>query len=135
MWGDAALRIGLRNMKEFFEAMKTDNQVYINAMQALKDLDELGMAENYYDVKKRGQAAFKAIAEKEAKLGGGNVLVVVHGMFIGILLSDLDSSGKFIQPTHLGNASVSKVVYKDGKFTVESVGDMSYVEKGKSASN
>lgn len=135
MWGDAALRIGLRNMKEFFEAMKTDNQVYINAMQALKDLDELGMAENYYDVKKRGQAAFKAIAEKEAKLGGGNVLVVVHGMFIGILLSDLDSSGKFIQPTHLGNASVSKVVYKDGKFIVESVGDMSYVEKGKAASN
>lgn len=31
----------------------------------------------------------------------------------------------------LGNASVSKVVYKDGKYKVQSVNDMSYVEKGK----
>lgn len=35
--------------------------------------------------------------------------------------------------TKLGveNASVTKVLYEDGKYTVESVGDMSYVEKGK----
>jgi probable phosphoglycerate mutase len=31
----------------------------------------------------------------------------------------------------MGNAAVCKVIYKDGKFTLESFGDMSYVEKGK----
>ncbi|MDZ4907391.1 hypothetical protein [Clostridium perfringens] len=31
----------------------------------------------------------------------------------------------------LKNASVTKVLYQDGKYTVESVNDMSYVEKGK----
>ncbi|MFD2387434.1 hypothetical protein [Enterococcus rivorum] len=30
----------------------------------------------------------------------------------------------------LKNASISKVTYKDGKYKVESVNDMSYVEKG-----
>ena len=40
----------------------------------------------------------------------------------------LDSS-----KTKLGveNASVTKIVYQDGTYTVESVGDMSYVAKGK----
>ncbi|MDR2627567.1 MAG: histidine phosphatase family protein, partial [Dysgonamonadaceae bacterium] len=63
--------------------------------------------------------------------GGGNVLLVSHGMALGIFLSDIDSSGKKPDAAHMGNAAVCKVTYKDGKFTLESFGDMSYVEKGK----
>ena len=55
-------------------------------------------------------------------------------MSIGIFLSDLDSSGKKPEASHMGNAAVCKVIYKDGKITLESFGDMSYVEKGKTLS-
>ncbi len=53
-------------------------------------------------------------------------LVVVHGLLITTLIEMLDSS-----KTKLGveNASVTKIVYQDGTYTVESVGDMSYVAK------
>jgi probable phosphoglycerate mutase len=91
------------------------------------------MAENYFDVKARGQKAIREIAEKEAANGGGNILLVSHGMGIGIFLSDIDSSGKTPDATHMGNAAVCKVIYKDGNFTLESFGDMSYVENGKKA--
>lgn len=68
------------------------------------------------------------ISEEAAENGGGNVLVVVHGLLITTLIEMLDSS-----KTKLGveNASVTKIVYQDGTYTVESVGDMSYVAKGK----
>ena len=68
------------------------------------------------------------ISEEAAGNGGGNVLVVVHGLLITTLIEMLDSS-----KTKLGveNASVTKIVYQDGTYTVESVGDMSYVAKGK----
>ena len=77
------------------------------------------------------QASLKAIAKSAQEQGGGNVLVVSHGMAIMAMVEEmLDkpiTSG-------LGNASVTKIRYTDdGKFIVESLGDMSYVEKGKAS--
>ncbi|MEI5992881.1 histidine phosphatase family protein [Candidatus Enterococcus mansonii] len=66
-------------------------------------------------------------AEKE---GAKNVLVVSHGMSIITLLGELDANAD-LPDGGLKNASVSKVTYKDGKYTVDSVNDLSYVEKGK----
>lgn len=62
------------------------------------------------------------------KKGGGNVLIVSHGLTISSLVETIDSSKTKVG---LENASVTKILYKDGKYTVESVGDMSYAEKGK----
>lgn len=47
---------------------------------------------------------------------------------ITALVEMLDSS-----KTKMGveNASVTKILYKDGAYKVESVGDMSYAEKGR----
>lgn len=47
---------------------------------------------------------------------------------ITVLVDMLDSS-----KTKLGleNASVTEIFYNDGEYKVESVGDMSYAEKGK----
>jgi probable phosphoglycerate mutase len=131
MWGDAALYLHFKGLKEFMAAMSTRPTLLQEMLGAVKELDTLGMAENYFDVKARGQKAIREIAEKEAATGGGNVLLVSHGMAIGIFLSDLDSSGKKPSAAHMGNAAVCKVRYKDGQFTLESFGDMSYVEKGK----
>ncbi|MDR1526962.1 MAG: histidine phosphatase family protein [Dysgonamonadaceae bacterium] len=131
MWGDAALYMHFRGLKEFMDALSTQPTLLQDMLGAVKELDTLGMAENYFDVKARGQKAIREIAEKEAANGGGNILLVSHGMALGIFLSDLDSSGKNPGSSHMGNAAVCKVTYKDGQFTLESFGDMSYVEKGK----
>ena len=90
--------------------------------------DPTKQAEDWELFSTRIKAEIDKISEEAAGNGGGNVLVVVHGLLITTLIEMLDSS-----KTKLGveNASVTKIVYQDGTYTVESVGDMSYVAKGK----
>jgi probable phosphoglycerate mutase len=135
MWGDAALYMHFKGLPELMSTLTKKPELLRDMLGAVKELDTLGMAENYLDVKTRGQKSLRAIAEKESASGGGNILVVSHGMAIGIFLSDIDSHGK-TPPVgqHMGNAAVCKLIYKDGQFTLESFGDMTYVEKGKSLS-
>lgn len=135
MWNDAALYLHYKSYKEMMADIDANPELSKAMVDAFKALETLGIGEDYNEVKARGQKAIRDIAEKEAAKGGGNVLLVGHGMSIGIFLSDLDSSGKKPSAAHMGNAAVCKVIYKDGKFTLESFGDMSYVEKGKALSN
>lgn len=134
MWNDAALYLHYKSYKEMMAAMEKDPGLLKDMVDTFKALETLGIGEDYNQVKARGQKALREIAEKEAANGGGNILVVGHGMSIGIFLSDIDSSGKKPDAGHMGNAAVCKVTYKDGRFSLESFGDMSYVEKGKKLS-
>ncbi|WYJ92381.1 hypothetical protein A5888_004154 [Enterococcus sp. 9E7_DIV0242] len=88
--------------------------------------DQSGFAEKPETVKKRMKEAITEIAEEQSKNGGGNVLVVSHGMSINIMLSDM--TDKYTGES-LKNASVTKIHYKDGQLDVESIGDMSYLDK------
>lgn len=130
MWNDAALYLHYKSYKEMMNDINNPD-IMKKMVDAFSQLETLGMGESYDTVKARGQKAIRMVAEKEAANGGGNVLLVGHGMSIGIFLSDLDSYGKTPTAGHMGNAAVCKVIYKDGKFTLESFGDMSYVNKGK----
>ncbi|MCD8184452.1 MAG: histidine phosphatase family protein [Bacteroides sp.] len=134
MWNDAALYLHYKSYKELMADMEQKPELMEQMVNTFKALETLGIGEDYNEVKARGQKALKEIAEKEAAKGGGNVLVVGHDISIGIFLSDLDSFGKKPSAGHMGNAAVCKVTYKDGKFTLDSFGDMSYVEKGKKLS-
>lgn len=134
MWTDAAHYLHFKSQKDMMDAMKDDPGLLIKVINTFKELETLGIGENYNDVKTRGQKALREIAEEEAANGGGNILIVGHGMSIGVFLSDLDSFGKKPSAGHMGNAAVCKVIYKDGKFMLESFGDMSYVEAGKKLS-
>lgn len=134
MWNDAALYLHYKSQKDLMAEMAGKPELLREMVNAFKALETLGIGEDYEQVKARGQKAIRDIAEKEAANGGGNILLVGHGMSIGIFLSDLDSYGKKPSAAHIGNAGVCKVIYKDGKFTLESFGDMSYVEKGKNLS-
>lgn len=134
MWNDAALYLHYKSYKEMMVALEKDPTKLKDMVDAFAALETLGIGEDYNTVKARGQKAIREIAEKEAANGGGNILMVGHGMSIGIFLSDLDSSGKKPDAGHMGNAAVCKVIYKDGKFTLESFGDLSFVEKGKAVS-
>ncbi|MDQ1095875.1 MULTISPECIES: histidine phosphatase family protein [Chryseobacterium] len=130
MWTDAALYLHYKSSAELFEALKTKHESIENVMAAFKALETLGIAEDYDQVKSRGQHAILEIAQKEQNNGGGNILVVGHGMSLVIFLSDLDSSGKKTTGGLMANAAVSKVTYKNGRFTVETFGDVSYIQKG-----
>lgn len=131
MWNDAALFLKFKSYKELQSNLGRDLALLSKAVDTFSELETLGIGESYQTVKNRGQKAIREIAAKEAAKGGGNILIVGHGMSIGIFLSDLDSTGKKPEMGHMGNAAVCKVIYKDGKFYLESFGDMGYVEKGK----
>lgn len=133
MWNDAALYLHYKGYQEMFEDMNKHPEKNKNMIDAFQAIETLGIGETYDQVKTRGQKAIREIAEKEAANGGGNILLVGHGMSIGVFLSDLDSNGKAPEG-HMRNAAVAKVIYKEGKFTLESFDDVSFIEKGKEVS-
>ncbi|WP_338037315.1 histidine phosphatase family protein [Listeria costaricensis] len=127
MWGDIAKGLGYSSQDDMMKDFSTGKVTIDQAVDEIVKLDDMGMAESYATVKDRMQSELKTIAEKAAKAGDENVLVVSHGMSIGAMLSDMTDKYKGQQ---LENASVTKILYKDGKFDVQTIGDMSYVEKG-----
>ncbi|MBJ8008580.1 histidine phosphatase family protein [Bacillus cereus] len=106
------------------ELMKYSIEEVINLIRAA---DPTKQAEDWAVFSTRIKKEINRISEEAAENGGGNVLVVAHGLLITALIEMLDRS-----KTKLGveNASVTKVLYKDREYVVESVGDMSYVAKG-----
>lgn len=127
MLGDIAIYLHYENTNGLFAYIK--NKGVGETLDVLKKLDKLNMAEDHEQVKNRTQNFLKSIAEKEATTGGGNILMVGHGIGINLMLSDI--TGEDVVRPLMANASVCKVIYKDGKFTVASFGDTSYIEKGK----
>ena len=122
MWDAVGKAAGVTSPEEL---LKFSIQEVIDLIRAA---DPTKQAEDWELFSTRIKAEIDKISEEAAKDGGGNVLVVVHGLLITTLIEMLDSS-----KTKLGveNASVTKIVDQDGIYTVESVGDMSYVAKGK----
>lgn len=129
MWTAASLFLQYRTLDAMYEDIHNKKISYREALNAIKTIDKMGLAENFDEVEYRTQKALTEIAEKEAKQGDANILVVSHGMSILSMLGRL--GGDQLLNGQLDNASICKVIYQDGKFTVESMGDMSYVEKGK----
>ncbi|PEW01187.1 histidine phosphatase family protein [Bacillus cereus] len=122
MWETIGKAAGVSSPEEL---MKFSIQEVIDLIRAA---DPTKQAEDWELFSTRIKTEIDKISEEAAKNGGGNVLVVVHGLLITALIEIIDHS-----KTKLGveNASVTKILYKDGEYIVESVGDMSYVAKGK----
>jgi probable phosphoglycerate mutase len=134
MWGNAGIQLGLGNTVEeayqaIFAAMMDGRYTISDILGAVKAMDTTGLAENYDTVKARMQNQLIQLAEEYAEKGGGNILVVAHGISILAMISDWTAE----QPEggQLENASVTKVVYQDGNFTVTELNNMAYVEAGK----
>ena len=100
---------------------------YAELAEGLVEVDTAGWAENWEKLSGRIWEGFSAIAEELESSGGGNALVVSHGMTIGTFVYLINRS----RPHGLDNGSVTIVDYEDGKFSVACVGDMSYREVGK----
>ena len=95
---------------------------------AIRKNDPLHAAETYDAIVARSRSAIEEIVRESLAAGGGNVLVVAHG---GIIPTILET---FVPGSYKGediaNASVSIMEYRNGKFSVVSIGDMSYLKQG-----
>ena len=110
------------------QMIDTIRQVEAAGTSSLAGIKSAGMAESYQQVAKRMVDSLTRIAQQAQQQGGGNVLVVTHGMAIATLLMALGDT-TLNQP--LQNASVTRLRYTDsGEFVIESINDMSYVGRG-----
>lgn len=129
MWGPAAKHLGYASDKALMDDFAAGKITIAKMMDGIAAVETSGDAENYQKVKTRMQDSLKTIAKSAQEQGGGNVLIVSHGMAILAMINEMTDTPIRSQ---LGNASVTKIRYTDdGKFIVESIGDMSYIEKGK----
>lgn len=122
MMQDVSNSLGFNNLDEFKQSDIYNLKVRTDTMQTL---DKTGYAESFDQLQSRMQQTLKKTTTEVENNGGGNVLVVSHGMAIISLLTGM--TDKEI-PEHLANASVTKIVYKNDKFTVMSINDTHYLE-------
>ena len=128
MWGNAALYLQYTSREDMYKDILDKKLSYGQVLDVVKKLDKLGMAESFSEVEARTQETLLEIAKNEVQYGDGNILVIAHGMSILCMLHGL--GGDKLLKSHLDNAAVCKVTFQDDKFTVHSMGDMSYVENG-----
>ncbi|MGT2771929.1 histidine phosphatase family protein [Streptococcus marimammalium] len=101
---------------------------YEELAQSIVEVDTANWAEPWEILSKRIIDGFTAIAKKLEKQGGGNAIVVCHGLTIGTLLWLIDHQQ---EKTEIDNGSITVVSYENDRFTIEKVADMCYRHKGK----
>ena len=96
--------------------------------EGIVEVDTAGWAESWETLRDRILDGFTTIAKDVESQGGGNAIVVSHGMTISTLIYLIDP--KAFKELVLDNGSVTVLAYEDGAFTIEKVGDMSYRKVG-----
>lgn len=96
--------------------------------EGIVEVDTTGWAESWGALSSRIKEGFEAIAKEVEAAGGGNAIVVSHGMTITTLIYLIDP--KAVEELVLDNGSVTVLAYKDGAFHIEKIGDMSYRKVG-----
>ena len=96
--------------------------------EGIVEVDTAGWAESWETLRERILDGFSTIAKDVESKGGGNAIVVSHGMTISTLIYLIDP--KAFKELVLDNGSVTVIEYEDGQFKLEAVGDMSYRQVG-----
>lgn len=94
---------------------------------AIAAADETGIAEDWTQIEERTRRAIDTITQTSVANGDRTVLVTAHGLTINALLHMIDPN---ISTVQIPNAAVAKIVYRDGDYTIESMNDVSFIEKG-----
>lgn len=93
---------------------------------AIAENDPLKAAENYDEITTRGKAAMAKVIKDAKKTNAKNVMIVSSGGMIPTLLELLtpnEYNGEMMD-----NCSVTTLNYKDGKYTLDKIGDTQYIE-------
>lgn len=112
----------------FADGRSLDEMPYPDIAQSIVEVDTANWAEPWEVLSKRIYDGFEAMAQEIEAQGGGNAIVVSHGMTIGTFMWLIDNNQ---EKQRIENGSISVVTYKDGKFKIETVADLSYREKGR----
>lgn len=96
--------------------------------EGIVEVDTAGWAESWETLRDRILDGFTVIAKDVESQGGGNAIVVSHGMTISTLIYLIDP--KAFKELVLDNGSVTVIEYEDGQFKLEAVGDLSYRQVG-----
>lgn len=96
--------------------------------EGIVEVDTAGWAESWETLRDRILDGFTTIAKDVESQGGGNAIVVSHGMTISTLIYLIDP--KAFKELVLDNGSVTVIEYEDGQFKLEVVGDLSYRQVG-----
>lgn len=125
MWGVLPRVLNFKTEDELFSTDVTFEEI----ANAIVGADTANWAEPYEVLKNRVWQGFEDMAKYREERGGGNVLVVSHGLTIAFMLSLIDDK----QPVraNLENGSINRLRYEDGKFSIRSINDISYQERGR----
>lgn len=134
MWKDVAERMNIP-FEEYLDVITpqlVSNHVYELDKERTKDEDTSNWsAENFDEISKRLKDGLDEIAKKESnKNGSGNILIASHGLSIEALMTTLFGEDYEKPEGGFKNASVSIIKYKNGKYTLEKVGSLEYIENG-----
>lgn len=130
VWERVALALGYYpDLNKISTDLQSGKLSYQQIYRATVQMDTWEMAETWEQVEARSQKALQEIAHIESEKGSENVLVVAHGMSIACMLYGW--GGHKFMKDEIQNASVSTVCYQNQQFIVESIGDLSFLEKGK----
>lgn len=121
---DGELFMGV--MPRVFNVEHVHQLSYPELAEGLVEVDTAGWAESWEQLSGRIWTGFSDIAKEIEAVGGGNALIVSHGMTIGTFVYLINQT----RPHGLDNGSVTVIGYEDGQFTIDCVGDMSYRETG-----
>jgi len=123
---DGELFMGV--MPRVFHVDHVHQLSYPELAEGLVEVDTAGWAESWEKLSSRIWGGFESIAKEVEEQGGGNALIVSHGMTIGTFAWLIDHA----TPRGLGlqNGSVTVVDYENGKFAIDRIGDMFYREVG-----
>lgn len=108
--------------------VESSQMTFEEIANGIYEADTANWAETWEELSGRILDGFASIARKVERQGGGNALVVSHGMTIATLVDLLQPEDQ--KRIGLDNGSVTVIKYENGKMTVESVGDLSYRQRG-----
>lgn len=133
MWNFAAKRAGVTSTDVLFKQIAEGKVDLVTMVNVISQSDDKKEAESALQVKTRMKGAMDTMVQNALKNGDKNILSVSSGLSMLMMLSDMTDSPNKNKP--LQNAAVVKITYRDGKYTVVDIGDMSYVAKGKEIIN
>ncbi|MWP63044.1 histidine phosphatase family protein [Gilliamella sp. Pas-s25] len=124
---------GYNSVDAFYKGYQAGNLPIDVMIDSIAKTDPRHQAENYQQVKTRTQAALQTIVQNAHNNHEKTILAISSGMSMQAMISDLTDNKDKNKP--LANATVIKIIYKNGQYNVSEIGNIEYVNKGKEALN
>ena len=125
--------LGFKSVDSFYKSYVQGQIPVATLTDAIAKSDPKQQAENFDQVKERTQNALHSIVKTAQDKHQKNILAISSGMSMQAIISDLTDNPNKNKP--LSNATVVKIVYQNGKYSVVEIGSMNYVNQGKLSLN